>query len=81
MVSDLALVKDLPDSIKESFEAYVACLAGAIRKDEYLKLISMAGFQDVKVISESSYPVDAMFENFEGAADAVVSIKVSAVKG
>ena len=80
MVSDLVLVKELPAAIKESVEAYVGCLAGAIKKDEYLKFITMAGFQDVKVISESSYPVDAMFENLEGAQDAVASIKVSAVK-
>jgi len=80
MVSDLVLVKELPDAIKESVEAYVGCLAGAIGKGEYLELIAMAGFQDVKVISESSYPVDAMFDNLEGAQDAVASIKVSAVK-
>jgi SAM-dependent methyltransferase len=80
MVSDLVLVKDLPDAIKESIEAYVGCLAGAIRKDEYLKLIAMVGFQDVEVISESSYPVDAMFDNLESAQDAVASIKVSALK-
>ena len=80
MVSDLVLVKELPDAIKESVEAYVGCLAGAIRKDEYLKLITMAGFQDVEVISESNYPVDAMFDNLKGAEDAVASIKVSAKK-
>jgi len=80
MVSDLVLVKELPKIIKESVEAYVGCLAGAIGKGEYLKLITMAGFQDVKVISESSYPVDAMFDNLEGAQDAVASIKVSVVK-
>ena len=80
MVSDLVLAKDLPKELKDSVEAYVGCLAGAIMKDEYLKLITMAGFKDVKVISESSYPVDAMFDNLEGAKDAVVSIKVSAVK-
>ena len=80
MVSDLVLVKDLPDMIKESIEAYVGCLAGAVKKDEYLKLITMAGFQNVKVISESSYPVDAMFENLKVAEDAIASIKVSAIK-
>jgi arsenite methyltransferase len=80
MVSDLVLAKNLPKEIKDSIEAYVGCLAGAIKKDEYLKLITMAGFQDVKVISESSYPVDAMFDNLEAAQDTVVSIKVSAVK-
>ena len=80
MVSDLVLVRELPKVIKESVEAYVGCLAGAIKKDEYLKLITMAGFKDVKIISESSYPVDAMFDNLEGAQDAVASIKVSALK-
>jgi arsenite methyltransferase len=80
MVSDLVLAKDLPKELKDSVEAYVGCLAGAIMKDEYLKFITMAGFRDVKVISESSYPVDAMFDNLEGAQDAIVSIKVSALK-
>ncbi len=80
MVSDLALAKDLPEAIKSSVEAYVGCLAGAIKKDEYLELINLAGFKDVKVISESSYPVDAMFDGFKDAQDAVLSIKVSAVK-
>ncbi|HAJ57288.1 MAG TPA: arsenite S-adenosylmethyltransferase [Candidatus Omnitrophica bacterium] len=80
MVSDLVLVKELPAAMKESVEAYVGCLAGAIRKEEYLRFITMAGFQDVKVISESNYPVDAMFDGHKGAQDAVASIKVSAVK-
>lgn len=80
MVSDLVLAKDLPKQIKESIEAYVGCLAGAIKKDEYLKLITMAGFKDVKVIGESSYPVNAMLDYLEAAQDAVVSIKVAAVK-
>jgi arsenite methyltransferase len=80
MVSDLVLAKELPSAIKESVEAYVGCLTGAIKKDEYLKHITMAGFQDVRLISESSYPVDAMFDNFEAAQDTVVSIKESAIK-
>ena len=80
MVSDLVLVKELPDAIKDSVEAYVGCLAGVIKKDEYLKFLTIAGFQEVKIISQSNYPVDAMFENLKGAEDAVASIKVSAVK-
>jgi len=58
----------------------VGCLAGAVRKAEYLKLMKVAGFQDVGVISESNYPVGAMFDNLKGAGDAVASIKVSAQK-
>lgn len=80
MVSDLVLAKELPAAIKNSVEAYVGCLAGAIMKDEYLKFIKKAGFNDVKIISESYYPVDAMFKNLKCAEDAIASIKVSAVK-
>jgi len=80
MVSDLVLVKDLPDSIKKSIEAYVGCLAGAIKKDEYVKFITIAGFKEVKVINQTGYPVDAMFKDLKRAADAIASIKISAVK-
>ncbi|MCK9554438.1 arsenite methyltransferase [bacterium] len=80
MVSDLALTGDLPDEIKNSVEAYVGCLAGAIKKDDYLKLIKTAGFQNIEVLSESSYPVDAMFDNLNAAQETVTSIKVSAMK-
>jgi len=80
MVSDLVLAKDLPQEIKDSVEAYVGCLAGAIKKEEYLRFIEQAGFQGIKIISESSYPVDAMFDDLEAAQDAIVSIKVAAVK-
>ncbi len=80
MVSDLVLAKKLPKELKDSIEAYVGCLAGAIKKEEYLNLIVMAGFKDVKVISESSYPIDAMFDNLKSAEGVVVSIKVLAIK-
>jgi ubiquinone/menaquinone biosynthesis C-methylase UbiE len=80
LVSDLVLGKELPKAIKESVEAYVGCLAGAIKKDEYLSLIKKAGFQNVTVLSESSYPVDALFEGLDAAQDAILSVKVSAEK-
>ena len=80
MVSDLVLSKSLPEAFKKSVEAYVGCLAGAVKKDDYLKLIKQAGFQDIKVIGESSYPVDAMFDSLESAKDSILSIKVSAAK-
>lgn len=80
MVSDLVITKDLPDRLKNSVEAYVGCLAGAIKKDEYLGFIKNAGFQDVKMVSKSNYPADPVFEDLKGAEDAVSSIKISAKK-
>lgn len=80
MVSDLVLTKDLPEAIKKSIEAYVGCLAGAIKEEEYLKFITLAGFREIKVISRSYYPVDAMFKDLKIVEDAVASLKVSAKK-
>ena len=36
-VSDIVLLKTLPDFIKNSVEAYVGCISGAILKNNYLK--------------------------------------------
>lgn len=80
MVSDLVLTKDLPENIKNSIEAYVGCLSGAAMKDDYLGCIEKAGFKDVRVVSQSNYPVDAMFKDLKNAEDAIASIKVSAFK-
>ncbi len=63
IVSDIVLLKELPDMIKESVEAYVGCLSGAIMKDEYLKLIEQAGFIQVNILDESSFPVEVMIND------------------
>lgn len=96
MVSDLVLVKDLPDAIKNSIEAYAGCLAGAAMKDNYLDYIEKAGFKDIKVVSQANYPIDAMAndataqvvldkstisrQDIKDLKNAVVSIKISALK-
>jgi SAM-dependent methyltransferase len=58
MVSDIVLLKELPDVVKNSIEAYVGCLSGALLKDEYIKTIKAVGFEDVRVIDETSFPVE-----------------------
>ena len=73
MVSDMVLLKELPESIKNSVEAYVGCVAGASRKEEYLATVAEAGFREVEVVSESSFGVGQL-------ADAIASINVCAVK-
>ena len=96
MVSDLVLVKDLPEAIKKSIEAYVGCLAGAVKKEDYLAFIKEAGFKDIKVIGETNYPIEAMANDATAKAvmkdlsvkeadlkdieNSVVSIKIHAVK-
>nr|MDO8081265.1 arsenite methyltransferase [Candidatus Freyarchaeota archaeon] len=53
MVSDIVLLKELPDFIKNNIEAYIGCIAGAIPKNDYIESIKNAGFQDVKIINET----------------------------
>jgi len=60
MISDMVLLKELPDPVKNSIEAYVGCLSGAIMKPEYIALIEKAGFQQVRVADETSFPMDLM---------------------
>jgi SAM-dependent methyltransferase len=96
MVSDLVLVKDLPDAIKESVEAYVGCLAGTVKKEDYLAFIKEAGFKDIKVLGEANYPIEAMSNDATAKAvmgdslvknidmtdieNSVVSVKIHALK-
>jgi arsenite methyltransferase len=58
MVSDIVLMTELPDSIKKSVAAYIGCVAGASLKDEYLSNIKAAGFKDVTIVDETSFPSD-----------------------
>jgi arsenite methyltransferase len=60
MVSDIVVTQELPDFIKNSLEAYVGCISGAILRGEYLQAISDAGFHEVRVIDEQLFPIDAI---------------------
>jgi len=63
MVSDLALKKPLPKAIRESVDVYVACVAGAMVKEDYLGAIREAGFKDVTVVSETAFPAELVLED------------------
>jgi ubiquinone/menaquinone biosynthesis C-methylase UbiE len=96
MISDIVLLKELPAFIKNSIEAYIGCVAGAMLKDEYLKAVSEAGFQDVKIIDETAFPAELIIsdptakeiikklemepESAGDVAKSVMSIKVSGTK-
>jgi SAM-dependent methyltransferase len=53
MISDLVLLKELPEQVRTSVEAYIGCVAGAILKDQCLAIIRGAGFEDVRIVDES----------------------------
>ena len=96
MVSDIVLLKDLPDFIKNSEYAYINCIAGAIKKDDYIGAMKEAGFKEVTILDEISVPSEFLgndpavkttiedlnipVEKLEGIGNSVVSIKVSGRK-
>jgi hypothetical protein len=65
-------------------------------KEEYLEIIKNVGFQDIRVVAESSFPIESLIcetaesarvespkisaEQLEEVADSVLSIKIGAVK-
>jgi len=96
MISDIVLLKDLPETVKSSARAYVGCLAGAMLKQEYIAGIEKAGFKDVQIVEETRFPTDYLASDptvkeiakdtrlhrkaVNDLADSVASVKVSAIK-
>lgn len=48
-ISDIALLKPLPQNIRESIDAYVGCVSGAILIQEYQEMLKNAGFKNIQV--------------------------------
>lgn len=53
-ISDI-VVEELPDAIRTHAAAYAACVAGAIREDEYVAGLTAAGLEDVEVTERHVY--------------------------
>lgn len=56
-ISDIVLVGDLPQALKEDAEMYAGCVAGAIQKEAYLEHIKKAGFQNITLQKEKSISI------------------------
>jgi len=54
MVSDMVLLKDLPDAIRKRAHP-ASCIRTAIMKDKYLGTIRQAGFHNLRIIEEKQY--------------------------
>jgi len=54
MVSDVVLIKSLPEKIKNDEKLLSDCVAGAILKKDYLGLLEKIGFTDIKIHKETS---------------------------
>jgi arsenite methyltransferase len=66
-VSDIALKRELPDAVAQSIAAYVGCIAGAIKIDDYRDGLLAAGFEHVEIVdSGADLNVYAKIENQAG---------------
>ena len=55
IVADIVLNRPLPPAIRDDTNLYVACIAGALLRNEYLQAIRAAGFQKVEILSDHTY--------------------------
>lgn len=92
-VSDIVLLKDLPEVIRDDLGTWSKCVSGAVKEDEYIGAMKKAGFEKVKVEERVIYSHELLTEYAKGAAsmdspklegvdlsDLVASYKISAVK-
>lgn len=89
-ISDIVLVGDLPEALREDAEMYAGCVAGAIQKSEYLQFIQDQGFQNITVQKEkpivipddilNKYLSEEEVNEFNKGATGIFSISVYAEK-
>lgn len=89
-ISDIVLVGDLPEALREDAEMYAGCVAGAIQKDEYLGHIEDLGFANTTIQKEKpivmpddilgKYLSEQEIEAFKNGSTGIYSITVFAQK-
>lgn len=76
-ISDIVTDGVLPETIRESAEAYVGCVAGALDREVYLRLLEDAGFVDIGVQAEREIALPGGLRETAGEAGArVLSVTV-----
>ena len=53
-ISDIVLLGELPESLREDAEMHAGCVAGAVQKHEYLQHITNAGFKNITLQKEKA---------------------------
>ncbi len=92
-ISDLALLKPLPESVRRDVEALVGCIAGAVPVEDTRRMAAEAGFTDIVLNSRPQYIrsmadwQDPLYQRIRdslppgtGPADYITSLEVTARK-
>ncbi|CAN5421948.1 arsenite methyltransferase [soil metagenome] len=56
-ISDIVLEGELPGKWKQVAELYAGCVSGAIQKNDYINIISEAGFTDISIQKEKNITI------------------------
>lgn len=89
-ISDIVLVGELPEGLRNDAEMYAGCVAGAIQKNDYLNHIKEAGFDNITLQKEktisipedilSKYLSESDIKDFLSGETGIFSITVYAEK-
>lgn len=82
-ISDIVLIGELPDDLRQAAEMYAGCVSGAVQKDDYLTAIVDAGFRNITIQKEKVITVpDEILSRFtvESVNAGIYSITVYAEK-
>lgn len=89
-ISDVVLVGELPEKLKDAAELYAGCVSGAIQKEAYLNAIHTNGFKNVSLQKEKAivipddilaqYLTPAELEDYKNSNSGIYSVTVYAEK-
>ena len=89
-VSDVVVSGDLPESLLKDATMYAGCVSGAMKKEEYLEVISNAGFKKIQIKKDKEvklpdelllkYLSEKDFKHFKANKIGIYSITVFAEK-
>jgi len=96
LISDMVLLKDIPEALQKNMVAYIGCISGAEMKSTYTQMIENAGFKKVRVVEETRLKPEQILsdatakalmkelnlnrEQAEEIVGSVASLRISAIK-
>lgn len=57
-ISDIVADRALSDEMRNDLDAWAGCIAGALEKQQYLRVVKEAGFTDLQVLSSREFYVE-----------------------
>lgn len=57
-ISDIVSIGQIPAETRRDLELWAGCVAGALDKEEYLRIVREAGFRNLTIAAEKKYSLD-----------------------